>query len=101
MQVVGTPVARKYVVGFALDVEMRHLVMAHQRRHAGVVELHPAARVLERGPDHVLHARLARSIGHGMRLGALLVRRKVIPEERHAVGAVGPGKRTRDGGTVD
>src|SRR5262245_22153374 len=44
------------LVGFSLGVEVRHLVLAHQRRHALVLERYPAPRVLEGGPDHVPHA---------------------------------------------
>ncbi len=88
------------VVRFALHVEVRHLVLAHERRHARVVELDEASRVFERGPDHVLHPRLLRGVGHRMGFGPFLVRRKVVPEERHAIRAIGAVERTRHGRLV-
>ena len=43
----------------ALGVEVRHLVLALQRRQPRIVERHPLARVLERRPDDVLDAGLS------------------------------------------
>jgi hypothetical protein len=88
------------LIGLTLDVEVRHLVPAEQRRHARVVELDPAARVLKRRPDHVLHSGDSRGIGERVRLGTLAVRRHVVPEERHAIGAVRTGEGPRDGSWV-
>ena len=47
-------------VRFALGVEVRHLVLAHQRRHAIVAQRNRVATVFEGGPDHMLHARRTR-----------------------------------------
>ncbi len=85
------------IVRFALHVEVRHLVAAHERRHARIVELDESSRVFERRPDHVLHPRLLRGVGHCMGFGPFPVRRKVIPEERHAIRAVGAVERTCHG----
>ena len=80
---------REERVGLALGIEVRHVVLAHQHRHALAVRREERARVLEGRPDHVLHAGLRRAVGHRRRLREFLLRRKVLPEVGHAVGAVG------------
>jgi hypothetical protein len=57
------------VIGLALGVKVRHLVLALERGHAIVAQRHPLARILERGPDDVPKARLLRRTGHVRRLG--------------------------------
>ena len=54
---VGTPSVAEEVVRFTLGVEVRHLVLVLQGRHAVVVKGTELARVLERRPDDVRHAR--------------------------------------------
>ncbi len=81
--------AGEHLVGLSLGVEVRHLVLAHERGHAIVAERHPLARVFERGPDHVLDAGVLRGLGHGGGFGQLLLGREVRPEERDAVRSIG------------
>ena len=77
------------LVRLALGVEVRDLVLAHAASACACrVSGTPHARVLERRPDHVLDAGGLRGLGHGARLGQLLLRREVVPEERDAEGAV-------------
>ena len=81
------------LVGLPLGVEVRHLVLAHQGGHPVVGERHPLAGVLERGPDDVLDAGGLGRLRHVAGLGDLFLGRKVRPEERDAVGAVGARER--------
>ena len=70
------------------------LYLPIERRHAVVGERHPLARVLERGPDHVLHAGLLRRLRHGCAASAeLLLGREVLPEVGDAERAVGAFER--------
>ncbi len=80
-------------VGLALGVEVRHLVLAHQRRHALVGERHPSAGVLQRRRDDVLHSRPPRRRRHVARLRLLALGGKVLPEVGDEVGAVRAGER--------
>ena len=50
----------EHLVGLALAVEVRDLVLAHERRHAVVAERHPLPRVFERGPDDMLNVGVLR-----------------------------------------
>ena len=77
------------LIRLALAVEMRNLVLPHDRRHAIVVESHPAPRVFERRPDDVLHAGMLGRGGHRSGLSHLPFRRKMLPvvgdaKRRHA-----------------
>src|SRR5438552_806007 len=54
----GRALAGEDRVRRALLLEVRHLVAALGRREPAVLERRPAARVLERRPDHVLQPRL-------------------------------------------
>lgn len=85
----GQPQVRKSVVRCALRVKVRNLVAAHQRRHARVVQRHPAARVFERGPDGVAESGLRRGHRHGRGLGLFLLRGKALPEKPNAECAAG------------
>ncbi len=80
---------REQRVRLALGIEVRDVVLAHQHRHALAVGGEERPRVLQRGPDHVLHARLRRGVGHRAGLREFLVGREVLPEVRHAEGAPG------------
>jgi hypothetical protein len=81
------------VIGLPLGVEVRHLVLAHERGHAVVGERHPLTGVFQRRPDHVLKTGVLRRLGHGGRVGELLLRREVLPEEGDAERSPGSGER--------
>src|SRR6266542_3155091 len=81
------------VVGLALAVKVRHLVLVLEGGHAIVAQRHPLARVLESRPDDMLEAGLPGRLGHRAGLGDLLLRREVRPEKRHTVGPVSARKR--------
>ena len=52
------------MVGLALGIKVRHLVLAHERWHPIVVEVHPLARVFECGPNNVLQTGVLRRMSH-------------------------------------
>jgi len=75
-------------VGLALGIEVRNLVLAHQRRHAVVGERHEVSGVLQSGPDDVVYSGILGRLCHIPRLRELLFGLEVRPEERDAVCAV-------------
>ena len=79
-------------VGLALGVEVRHLVLAHQRRHPVVLERNPLPGVLQGGPDHVLQSGILGGLGLVSGLDELAFRREVLPEVGETKGAVSAGK---------
>src|SRR6266545_301751 len=85
------------LVGFALGIEVRHLVLAHQRGHPVVVERHPLARVLEGRPDHVLELGGLRRSRQVAGLRQLPLGREMLPEIRDTEGAVGSRERPLNG----
>ena len=76
------------MVCFALGIEMRHLVLAHQGGHAVVTERNPPTGVFEGRPDNMLQAGVFRRLGHGGGIGQFLLGRKMGPEEGDAIGPV-------------
>jgi hypothetical protein len=83
----------EYLVGFALGVEVRHLILTHEGGHAIVAERHPLTRVFQAGPDDVLVAGVLGGVGHGGCLGQLLLGREVRPVECNAERPIGALKR--------
>ena len=75
---------------------MRALVLAVQGGESRVVERNPLAHVLERGPHNVLNAGGLGGARHRGSLLALTVAVAVLPEIRHAKGAMGTGERRRE-----
>ena len=91
---------REQRVRLALGIEVRNVVLAHQHRHALAVGGEERARVLERRPDHVLHAGLRRRVGHRAGLRQFLLGREVLPEVGHAESAVGAVHRPLHAGRI-
>jgi hypothetical protein len=59
----------EHLVGLALGIELRHLILAHESGHAVIAQWRPLARVFERRPDDVLQAGVLGRMGHVRRLG--------------------------------
>jgi hypothetical protein len=53
---------REEPVRFSLGLKVRHLVLAHQGRHALIGERHPLARVFQSGPDDMPDSGLQHSV---------------------------------------
>ncbi len=83
------------LVRLGLGVEVRHLVLAEQRRHPRVVDRDQLPGVLQRRPHHVLHAGLLHRVDQIPDVRLLLLRIHVRPEIGDQERPVRPFERLR------
>ena len=71
---------------------MRHFLLPHQRRHPSVLQRDPFPRILQYGPDDVLHTLLLDRFSHRFDLRIFFLGREVFPEVHQAERAICTGK---------